>query len=182
MSVEVENPNNLNQIAPLPMPEDVGTARQLWWGVAGLGVVATGAFLVAISAQRDQLVTQMTEELQRSDPKAAAEMSEATIQLAVWLGFGLVGLFGLALCGITVGLAHLLARGKLWARTLLTVIAVWLVMSAIMVLVSIAEVETVTMLIFGATAIVQGVLAAGAAYLSMRADSTRYFISKLKRR
>ena len=160
-----------NKPEPLPVPEDIGTARQLWWGVAGLGVVYTGASVVTMYGQRGDLGEQLLEQTHKTDPNITA----ATVDALILVAFGVTALIGLVLCGVTALLAHQLGRGKSWARAVLTVVAVWLVLGAVATMFNIAAVSGAAALVSGATAIVQGVLAAGAAYLSFRPDSTRYF-------
>ncbi|MFE3544055.1 hypothetical protein ACFXK0_13920 [Nocardia sp. NPDC059177] len=160
-----------NKPEPLPMPEDVGTARQLWWGVAGLGVVYTIASVISMYGQRGDLSKQFLDDMRKTDPNITA----ATVDALILAGFGVTALIGLVLCGVTALIAHQLGRGKSWARVLLTVAAVWLALGAVTTMFNISMVAGAAALVSGATAIVQGVLAAGAAYLSFRPDSSRYF-------
>ncbi|WP_278261540.1 hypothetical protein [Nocardia sp. AG03] len=160
-----------NKPESLPMPEDVGTARQLWWGVAGLGVVYTGASVVTMYGRRGELSKQFLDEMHKTDPN----MPASTVDALILAAFVLTAVLGLILCAVTAVIAHQLGRGKSWARTLLTVAAVWLALGAIATMFNIAAVTGAAAMISGGTAIVQGVLAAGAAYLAYRPDSTRYF-------
>ncbi|MFJ2833982.1 MULTISPECIES: hypothetical protein [Nocardia] len=155
----------------LPMPEDVGTARQLWWAVSGLGVVYTGAGIVTMTGQRDELSKQFLDEMHKSDPNFPA----STVDVMVLAAFVLTAIVGLVLAGVTVLIAQQLGRGKSWARTVLTVVAVWLGMGAIATMFAFSGDTSVATMVAGGTAIVQGVLAVGAAYLSYRPESTRYF-------
>ncbi|APE37390.1 hypothetical protein BOX37_29555 [Nocardia mangyaensis] len=153
------------------MPEDVGTARQLWWAIAGLGVVYTAAGIVTMTGQREELRTQFLDEIHKTDPNIAA----STADLMVFAAYGLAGVLGVLLAGLTVLIAHQLGRGKRWARTVLTIVSVWLVLGAITTMFAFSSVSGVATMVAGGTAIVQGVLAAGAAYLSYRPESTKYF-------
>ncbi|MFD3703643.1 hypothetical protein ACFWUP_10875 [Nocardia sp. NPDC058658] len=158
------------------MPEDVGTARQLWWGIAGLGVVYTGASVVTMMGERDKLTKQFLDEMHKADPSFPA----STIDLMVLVAFALTALVGLLLAGVTVAVAHQLGRGKSWARTVLMVIAVWLGLGAVTTMFTFSAVANPATIVAGGTAIVQGVLAAGAAYLSYRPESTKYFLAHRK--
>ncbi|MFC4375834.1 hypothetical protein ACFO5K_17180 [Nocardia halotolerans] len=154
-----------------PVPEDVGTARQLWWGVAGLGVVYTGAGIVTMLGDRDELEKQLLEEAYKTDP----DLPAATADLIVPVFVGLTGVVGLLLAGLTVLIAHQLGRGKSWARTVLTIVAVWLGVGAVATMFTFDGDGGPASMVSGAIAIVQGVLAVGAAYLSYRPESTKYF-------
>ncbi len=153
------------------MPEDVGTARQLWWGIAGLGVVYTGASVATMFGRRGELSQQFLDEMHKTDPNITA----GTVDVLILAAFALTAVVGLALCAVTVLFAQQLGRGKSWARTLLTVAAVWLALGAVTTMFNISAVTGAAAMISGGTAIVQGVLATGAAYLTFRPDSTRYF-------
>lgn len=153
------------------MPEDVGTARQLWWAIAGLGVVYTAAGIATMTGQREELSKQFLDEMHKTDPNIA----QSTVDLMVFAAYGLAGVLGVLLAGLTVLIAHQLGRGKRWARTVLTIVSVWLVLGAITTMFAFSSVSGVATMVAGGTAIVQGVLAAGAAYLSYRPESTKYF-------
>ncbi|MFC4126002.1 hypothetical protein [Nocardia rhizosphaerae] len=154
-----------------PMPEDIGTARQLWWAVSGLGVVYTFAGIATMTGQRDELSKQFLDEMHKTDPSFPA----ATVDLMVLAAFGLTAVVGIALAGVTLLIARQLGRGKPWARTVLTVVAVWLGMGAVATMFSFSGDAGLATMVAGGTTIVQGVLAVGAAYLSYRPESTKYF-------
>ncbi|MFD4457151.1 hypothetical protein [Nocardia sp. NPDC058480] len=165
-----------NKPETLPMPEDVGTARQLWWAIAGLGVVYTLASVFTMTGERDKLSKQFLDEMHKSDPNFPA----STVDVMVLVAFGLTALVGVLLAGVTVAIAHQLGRGKSWARTVLTVVAVWLGLGAIATMFTFSAVANPATIVAGGSAIVQGVLAAGAAFLSYRPESTKYFQSNRK--
>lgn len=160
-----------NKPEPLPVPEDVGTARQLWWVIAGLGVVYTVAGVATLTGQREELSEQALAEIHKTDPDIPA----STADVMVLFAYGLTGLVGVLMAGLTVVIAHQLGKGKRWARTVLTIVSVWLVLGAVTTLFTFSAVTGVATMVAGGTAIVQGVLAAGAAYLSYRPESTKYF-------
>ncbi|WP_228538817.1 hypothetical protein [Nocardia sp. XZ_19_385] len=157
------------------MPEDIRTARQLWWGVAGAGMVQLIAALVALQSQRHDIAKQMLDQMRESDPAYTMEQAEQTTLVILLFG-GAV--FGLVLAGVTLLFAHLMARGKFWARAVLTVVGIWLVITAVFNLFQISSITGVAMLVAGGATIVQGVLAGGAVYLMHRKDSTAYFLAR----
>ncbi|MFE1593683.1 hypothetical protein [Nocardia sp. NPDC058705] len=166
-----------NKPETLPMPEDVGTARQLWWATAALGIVYTFASVFTMAGERGELSKQFLDDMRKSDPNFAA----STADTMVLVGFVVIALVGSALvAGATVAFAHQLGRGKTWARTVLMVIAVWLGLGAVTTMFTFSAVANPATIIAGGTAIVQGVLAAGAAYLSYRPESTKYFLAHRK--
>ncbi|MFC6013676.1 hypothetical protein [Nocardia lasii] len=157
----------------VPLPEDLVTSRQLWWGVAGLGVVSTVAGLFTMFGRRDEVAEQVVE-MYKVDPPLPA----STVDLMVVLSFVFAAVIGVLLGGLTVLIAHLMSKGKLWARTVLTVVAVWLSIGALATMFTFADEVGPATIVAGGASIVQGVLAAGAAYLSYRPDSTKYFQSR----
>ncbi|KAF0848940.1 hypothetical protein [Nocardia caishijiensis] len=154
-----------------PVPEDVGTAKQLWFAVAGLGVVYTGASVAAMAGQRGELSKQFLDEMHKTDPNIPA----STVDLLVTAALVLTVIIGVLLAGVTAAVAHQLGRGKSWARTVLTVVAVWLGIGAVATMFSFTGDTGVAVMVSGGTSIVQGVLAVGAAYLCFRPDSIGYF-------
>ncbi|MEV0297963.1 hypothetical protein [Nocardia sp. NPDC050710] len=155
-----------------PMPEDVRTARQLWWGVVGFGVVQLAASMVAATGQRREFAEKMFDQMRESDPNATM----AGADLLVLVAFVFVVLFGLVITGLALLFVYQFGRGKLWARTLLTIVGVWLVLMAVGTLFALDAVSGVASLVAGGASIVQGVLAGGAIYLGHRPDSTAYFV------
>ncbi|MEV6277603.1 hypothetical protein [Nocardia sp. NPDC051832] len=169
---------------PAPsMPEDIGTARQLWWGVTGVGVVQLIASFLAISGQRNEITKQYFDQMHEADPTFTMAQAEQ-MTLAIMIFGGVVA--GLVLVGLTLLFAHLMARGKFWARAVLTMMGIWLVLIALLNvfahLFGAGSVDTGgAMLVAGGAAIVQGVLAGGAVYLMHRKDSTAYFLAHRRR-
>ena len=53
---------------PAP-PEDIRTARQLWWGVVGFGIVQLVGSMLAAMQNRHEFAKQMFDQMQESDPK-----------------------------------------------------------------------------------------------------------------
>ncbi|MFC8042474.1 hypothetical protein [Nocardia sp. NPDC057353] len=157
---------------PAPKPTDIGTAQQLWWAVIGFGLIQVIASVIAGVQQRGALAEQMRGDLERAGQPATQAMSE----LMVTLGLALAVLIGIVLAGLGVLFAHLLGKGKLWARTVLTIAGIWLVLMAVGTLFALDTVSGTATLAAGAATLVQGVLAAGAIFLAYRPDSTAYFL------
>lgn len=161
-----------------PMPEDVRTARQLWWGVSGVGLVQLTASIFAGMNQRKDFAEQVFDQMRETDPAYTMEQADKLALVALVFGGAVLGL---ALVGLTLLFAHLMARGRFWARAVLTVMGTWLVLIALLNLFAIGSVTGVAVLVAGGAAIVQGVLAGGAIYLMHRKESTAYFLAHRRR-
>ncbi|WP_454198596.1 hypothetical protein [Nocardia sp. Marseille-Q1738] len=157
--------------ARVPMPEDVGTARQLWWGVLGFGVVQLIASVIAALERRRAFAEEVFQQASAKDP----QVTMASVELMVLLVYVVVVLIGLGVAALALVIVHQFGRGKLWARTLLTVLGVWVVVIGVGSLLAIDAVTGTASLVAGGASIVQAVLAAGAIYLSHRPESTAYF-------
>lgn len=160
--------------ARVPMPEDVGTARQLWWGVLGFGVVQLIASVIAALERRRGFAEEVFEQARAKDP----QVTMASAELMVSLVYVFVVLIGLGVAALGLVIVHQFGRGKLWARTILTVLGVWVVVIGVGALLAIDAVTGTASLVAGGASIVQAVLAAGAIYLSHRPESTAYFLGR----
>lgn len=155
-------------------PADIITARQLWWGVIGLGVGRLFVSLADTLANRERFTAEFRERMQAADP----QITPATVDLLVTTGAVLGAVFGLAIAALGVLVVHQLAKGKVWARTLLTFAGVWLVITGVTALFSIGVVEGIAPVATGAVSIVQAVLAGGAIYLCQRPESAKWFLPR----
>ncbi|MFF3222111.1 hypothetical protein ACFYV7_04870 [Nocardia suismassiliense] len=156
---------------PAPMPVDVGTARQLWWGVVGFGVVQLIASVLAALPQRRTFAQQVFDQAKEQDP----HVTLASAELMVTLAYVIAVFLGLGVAVLALLIVHQFARGKLWARTLLTVVGAWLVVIGVGALFAFNSVTSAASLVAGGAAIVQAVLAGGAIYLAHRPEPTAYF-------
>ncbi|WP_174183548.1 hypothetical protein [Nocardia barduliensis] len=154
-----------------PMPEDVGTARQLWWGVVGFGVVQLIASIVAALDRRRAFAEEVFEQARVQDPK----VTMASAELMVSLVYVVVVLIGLGVAALALVVVYQFGRGKPWARTVLTVLGAWVLVLGVGALFAIDAVTGTASLIAGGASIVQAVLAVGAIYLSHRPEATTYF-------
>ncbi|MEU1983551.1 hypothetical protein [Nocardia sp. NPDC019395] len=155
-------------------PADVLTARQLWWGVIGLSIVRLFVSLADTLLNRQRFSTEFQERMQT----AGTKLAPATVDLLVTLGAVLGAVFGSVIAALGVLVVHQLGKGKLWARTLLTFIGIWLVIMGVASLFSIGAVADIWPLVSGAASIVQAVLAAGAIYLCQRPESAQWFVPR----
>lgn len=159
------------------MPEDIRTARQLWWGVAAFGVLLLFVSIPSVWGQRHELATDLLEQARTSDPAFTQEQADKLVPVALVFAV----LLGLTIAGLVLLFAHFMARGKLWSRTVLTVVGAWLVFSALGTMIAIGSIDGLAALLAGAATIVQGVLGGGAIYLMHRKDSTAYFVAHRRR-
>lgn len=171
MPAENTMPSDPNMPAEPEMPDDIATARQLWWAIIGLGLARMVVLIIDLIGQRREFTDQLVEQMRSSNPEVTPEMIESMMPV-VFVVFGVIGVVA-AIVGAVV--VHQLARGKLWARVLLTFVGVWLIFMAISSMFSLDAITGPASLIGGGATIVQGVLAAGAIYLCHRPDSVRYF-------
>ncbi|MGW5387827.1 hypothetical protein [Nocardia sp. NPDC003963] len=151
---------------------DITTARQLWWGVIGLGVGRLFVSLADTLTNRERFSAEFRERMQSADP----QITPAMVDLLVTVGAILGVILGLAVAALGVLVVHQLGKGKLWARTLLTFVGIWLVVSGVAALFSIGVVEGLGPVLSGAAAIVQAVLAGGAIFLCQRPESAKWFL------
>lgn len=156
------------------MPADIVTARQLWWGVIGLGAGRLFVSLADTLANRGRFSAELRERVQSTDPQLTPAMTDLLVTLGAVLGV----ILGLAVAALGVLVVHQLGKGKLWARTLLTFAGVWLVITGVAALFSIGTVDGVLPLLGGAATIVQAVLAGGAIYLCQRPEAVKWFLPR----
>lgn len=153
-------------------PADVVTARQIWWGVIGLGLVQLFISLTDTLLNRERFSAEFRERMQAADQQFAP----ATIDLLVTVGAVLGVVFGALIAALGIAVVHQLGKGKLWARTLLTFVGIWLVIMGVAALFSIGVVENAGQVLSGAVSILQAVLAGGAIYLCQRPESAKWFM------
>jgi hypothetical protein len=158
------------------VPTDVGTAFQLWWGIAGFGIVNLMATIVTAIGQRGTYAQQLLDDMRARDPKVALKLSD--VELLVTAGFLGSAFVGLAVAGLVLLVAHKMRKGRFWARTLLTAIGAILVIVAVPTLFGLGDAHGPMAVVMGGAAIVQAVLAGGAIVLTHRPDANDYFVRK----
>ncbi|MBB5914408.1 hypothetical protein BJY24_003275 [Nocardia transvalensis] len=156
---------------PVPVPTDVRTAGQLWWGVVALGVLRLITGAVDRFAGRRDLAKELYDQVRAQQPEATL----AQVDLIVSVMQVLIVVFGLALAVGALAVVHQLRRGRLWARTLLDVAAAVLVFGAIGTMIELGGRGGVVPLVTGAAAILQAVMAGGALFLCRRSESDAFF-------
>lgn len=156
-----------------PTPVDVGTAYQLWWGVAGFGLINMLASLFTLLGDRDHYATQLRQDMIERDPKAV--LSEGTAKVVFIGSLGVAVVIGLVIAALVVLIAHRMRKGRNWARQTLTFIGVLLVFFAAPALFGLANRDGVGGWVSGAASVVEAVLAAGSIFLMHRKTSNTFF-------
>ncbi|MCZ4274874.1 hypothetical protein [Rhodococcoides yunnanense] len=160
---------------PRPAPVDVETARHLWWGVAGLGVMSLVLTLLAVSGARSVFAQQLIDDVRAQDASLSLTLETAegyligALVVMFILGVGFAALF--------VYWVEKMRHGRMWARTVLTMIGTVTVVMALPQLFAFGVDGGAVSVLAGVAAILQGVLAAGAIYLMHRKESNKYFVA-----
>lgn len=158
-----------------PVPTDIGTAFQLWWAVIGFGLVDLFASLVVQWSNRGEFADELAKDMRAGDPENP--MAKLSPDALAAIGLGGLALFGLALATVVVFVVFQMRSGHLWARMVLTMIAVFLVVSAVPVLFGLGpENGGVAAALAGGAGIVGAVVAGGAVWLMHRRESNEYFV------
>ncbi|NLU84124.1 hypothetical protein [Rhodococcus sp. HNM0569] len=165
---------------PALPPVDVGTARHLWWVVAVLGAIQGFAAIAVLWGDRDSFVDQLMD-----DPalrEAGADVGRSEVETLFAVGMGLTAVIILAVTAVFVLFVRFMYRGKLWARTLLTVLGVVMVVWTVPVLFGVGTDGfggdtggTGTVVALGAVQILQAVAAVGAIVVMHRREADEYF-------
>lgn len=158
-----------------PMPQDVGTASQLWWVVAALGFLQLLFALPVIWRDKDSFVDQLMD-----DPRITemdGEFTRETAESLLMVGFGVVVVVALVFTALFVLFVHFMRRGKNWARIVLTFLGVMIAVQAVPVLFGIGTGDgDLGIVALGGVQILQAVAVVGAIVLMHRKDSSRYFL------
>ena len=157
-----------------PVPVDVGTAAQLWWGVIAFGLVDVTAMLIQLFGQRTELAEEFSKSLTTDQPDTTVTISNP--ESLVVAGLGIAAVIALLVAGLFVLIVRKMERGRNWARMVLTIFGVMQGIGAISSLFGLASPDGTLALITGASGIVQGVLAVGAIVLLHRRESNAYFL------
>jgi len=159
--------------AERPAPVDVETARHLWWGVAGLGVLGLLLMLAMVNAEKSVFAQQLLDDVRAQDPSLPLTLDTAESYLTAALVM-MAGI-GLGFAALFVYWVKKMRLGRLWARTLLTMIGTVTIVLALPQLFALGVDSGALSVVSGVAAILQGVLAAGAIYLMHRKESNEYF-------
>jgi hypothetical protein len=159
---------------PRTTPEDVVTAFQLWWAVAGFGLAQLVCAMLGALGDRDAIVDQLLTDMARRDPDVA--LSRNTAELFVFAGLVLAVVIGVVLAAFVLLVAHQMRRGRMWARTVLTGLGSVLVVLAVPAVFGLGVATGAVAIVTGALGILGAVAAAGAIVLMHRKDSNSYFL------
>lgn len=164
-------------VRPEP-PQDLRTAVELWWLVAGLGVVVliTQMFF---SADMQELMQEMLED-QNEALAAEDRLSEDQLSSMMTMVKSIATVIGLLLTGAVAGLAWLMRRGRRWARILLTIVAVFLAIQALMTFTAVG-IGGAAAVVAAVGTILGAVGAVGATVLSYRAPVSMYLAGRRTR-
>lgn len=116
-----------------PPPEDVHTAWVLWLAATAFALV--GMVLNALTSQFEDMPVATRDAVRDAAEKAgdAAPSVDTVFGMAMMLGAGLAVLAS----AVTVWLAFRLRAGKGWARTMLDIVAIFLVVDAVAVVIGV---------------------------------------------
>ncbi|NLE79372.1 MAG: hypothetical protein GX610_07255 [Rhodococcus sp.] len=157
-----------------PMPQDVGTAAQLWWVVAALGLLQFFVSIPAIWGERDTFIDQLM-----NDPSIAeleGDFTRETAETVLMASFGVAAVLALIVTGVFVLFVHFMRKGKNWARFVLTFLGIILVFSTLPVLFGFGAGEGAAAVLLGGVQILQAVIIVGAIVLMHRRESSNYFL------
>lgn len=161
-----------------PAPVDVETARHLWWGVAGLGLATLLMTLIVVYGDRTTFAQQLVDDVKAQDASIPLTLDSAVSYLTVALVFMMI--VGAGFAALFVFWVKKMRLGKLWARTVLTMIGTVIVVLALPQLFGLGIDGGAMQILMSVAGILQGVLAAGAIVLMHRKDAGAYFMASRK--
>ena len=103
-------------------------------------------------------------------------MSRDSVESLFYVGIGFTVVLILILTGLFLLFVHFMRKGRNWARMLLTIACVMMVVWTVPVLFGIGSDGSGTALALGGVQILQAVVAVGAVVLMHRKDSNSYFL------
>ncbi|MFC8179846.1 MULTISPECIES: hypothetical protein [Nocardiaceae] len=160
-------------------PLDIETSRHLWWGVTALGLISLILTLMMVNSDRTPFAQQLVDDVARQDPSLPLTLESAESYLTGALV--LMAVIGIAFAGLFLYWVNKMRLGRLWARTVLTVIGTVTVVLAVPQLFAFGVDGGAMQILMSVAGILQGVLAGGAVYLMHRKDSQAYFLAARKR-
>ncbi|MFF2111310.1 hypothetical protein CJ179_19585 [Rhodococcus sp. ACS1] len=175
------SPHNFPYPPPVPQPKperpapvDVGTAAQLLWVVAVLGLVQALAAMVLVVGEKSTFVDELMKN--PSFTSGEVDMTRDGVEKLFYVGIGFTVVLILILTGLFVLFVHFMRKGRNWARMLITIACVMMVVWTIPVLFGIGSDGSASALALGGVQILQAVVAVGAVVLMHRKDSNSYFL------
>lgn len=160
------------------VPQDLRTSVELWWAVAALGaiVLITQMFF---SADMRELMWEMLE-TQNDALSDDVRLSDDELDSMMTMVKSIATVIGLLMVGAVAGLAWLMRRGKRWARILLTIVAVFLALQALMTFTAVG-VGGAAAVVAAVGTILGAVGAVGATVLSYRQPVSAYLAARRPR-
>jgi hypothetical protein len=158
-----------------PVPVDVGTACQLWWGVIGVGIVNLIAAVTFLFGERKQFTEQLVEEMAKDNPNLPMQQDSANLLFA--LGLMTVVIIALALAVVAGLFVHFMREGRNWARMIVTMVGVVVIFVGVQLVFGIGTLDGPAAVVTGAASIIQAVLVVGATVLLHRQESNAYFLN-----
>ena len=175
------SPHNFPYPPPVPQPKperpapvDVGTAAQLLWAVAVLGLIQALGAMVLVVGEKSTFVDELMKN--PSFTSGEVDMTRDSVEKLFYVGIGFTVVLILILTGLFLLFVHFMRKGRNWARMLITIACVMMVVWTIPVLFGIGSDGTGTALALGGVQILQAVVAVGAVVLMHRKDSNSYFL------
>ncbi|MGA9871680.1 MAG: hypothetical protein WBQ44_11135 [Rhodococcus sp. (in: high G+C Gram-positive bacteria)] len=161
-----------------PAPVDVETARHLWWGVAALGLLGLLLTLLLVNGERTAFAQQLVDDVKAQDQSIPLTLDSAESYLTAALV--VMALLGTGFVALFLRVVGKMRLGRMWARTVLTMIGTVVVVMALPQLFGFGIDGGALQVIMSVAGIGQGVLAAGAIYLMHRKESNGYFLGTRK--
>ncbi|MFZ2178890.1 MAG: hypothetical protein WAW17_33625, partial [Rhodococcus sp. (in: high G+C Gram-positive bacteria)] len=157
-----------------PVPVDVGTAAQLLWIVAGLGLVQALAAMIIVVGERATFV----DELMNNPGVVSGEVdiTRENVEMLFYVGIGLTVAIIVLLTALFLLFVRFMRKGRNWARMLVSIVSVMMIVWTVPVLFGLGSDGSTTSLVVGGVQILQAVVALGAVVLMHRKDSNSYFL------
>ena len=162
---------------PGPPPEEIHTAWILWLAASAFGLIgmlinsATASFGDLPPATRDAF----------RDAVASAASADITVESVFSIALAVGAVLALIAAAVAVWLAFQLRAGKGWARTMLDIVAIFLIVDAVSVIIGVfggvataGERGEVVSFVVIAFQILAGLCAATAVWRQHRAEAMRY--------
>jgi drug/metabolite transporter (DMT)-like permease len=159
-----------------PAPVDVETARHLWFGVVVLGLFGMVLGLYSVYSDRATFIDQLLDEMARQDP--SLELGSGTAETVMMIALGVSAVLALGFAALSWLIVNKMRAGKMWARTVLTVIGAVVVVTSLPSLFALGSAEGAVSVVSTVAGLLQAVLAAGAVVLMHRKESNAYFVAQ----
>lgn len=166
------NSSNLSGKQHREPPIDVVTAIQLWWAVAVLGIVQGGAMIMMMIGQKSSFIDEMISNPAAVEAGLVRSDIEKVFPMAVVVSVVMI----VVVTALFLLIVRFMSRGKNVARMLLTFGGVFMLVSAIPVVLGLGSGGDAASLLFGGAQILQALAAVAAIVMMHRKDSNPYFL------